>query len=149
MTPEALEHYLHEHIPLCAAMQVHVVSADTNSVVVSAPLAPNINHRSTLFGGSASAIAIVSAWSLLHVRLIAAGHESRIVIQRNTMDYLEPVHGDFFARSHMAPDADWDGFLRMLSRRGRARIALGAVLEFEGREAGRLSADFVALGPGR
>lgn len=149
MTPDALEHYLHEHIPLSAAMEVGVVSIAPESVVLSAPLAPNINHRATVFGGSASAVAILAAWSLLHLRLTGAGLESRLVIQRNTMDYLAPITGTFTARSFLAPDADWDGFTRMLARRGKARIGVHAVLEAEAAEVGRLTGEFVALGKGR
>lgn len=69
MPVNKLEQYLHEHIPLSKAMQVTVVSVAEAAVVLSAPLAPNINHRDTLFGGSALAIAILAAWSLLYTRL--------------------------------------------------------------------------------
>lgn len=60
-----LDHYLHEHIPLSQDMGVEVVVADWNSVTLRAPLAPNINHRETVFGGSASAVAIPAAWALI------------------------------------------------------------------------------------
>jgi thioesterase domain-containing protein len=52
-----LEHYLHEHIPLSQDMGVEVVMADWNGVTLRAPLTPTINHRETVFGGSASAAA--------------------------------------------------------------------------------------------
>ena len=148
MTPAALQSYLHDHIPLSKAMEVGVVSMADNAVILSAPLGPNINHRETVFGGSASAVAILACWSLLHLRLTAAGLESRVVIQRNEMDYLAPISGDFTARSYFEAGANWDGFVKMLGRKGRARISIGAVLEFEGREAGRLTGEFVALGAG-
>jgi thioesterase domain-containing protein len=61
--------YLYEHIPLSKAMEVDVVDASVDKVVLRAPLAPNINHRATVFGGSASALAILAAWTLLYVRL--------------------------------------------------------------------------------
>ena len=145
MTPRELETYLHDHIPLSRAMAVQVVSIADEGVVLGAPLAPNINHRETVFGGSASALAILSAWSLLHLRLTAAGQPSRVVIQRNSMEYLAPIAGDFLARS-VAPDAAaWDRFLATLSRRGIARLTVEAVLEYEGAAAGRLSGDFVAF----
>lgn len=146
MTPQALETYLHRHIPLSASMAVSVVSIAPDSVTLSAPLEPNINHRATVFGGSASAVAILSAWSLLHLRLTGEGVESRLVIQRNTMDYLAPITGRFTATARLAPDADWAGFTRMLARRGKARIAMHAVLEQDGRAVGRLTGEFVALG---
>jgi thioesterase domain-containing protein len=142
-----LEQYLHEHIPLSLAMQVAVVSADEDAVVLRAPLAPNINHRETVFGGSASAVAILSAWALLHVRLQGAGLQRRLVIQRNTMDYLLPIAGDFEARATVTPEA-WRGFTRMLARKGRARIEVQSVLLHGGQEAGRLVGEFVALEAG-
>lgn len=57
----------------------------------------SINHRDTVFGGSASAVAILSAWALLHTRLAGAGIASRLVIQRNSMSYELPIDGSFTA----------------------------------------------------
>lgn len=144
-SPTQLERYLRENIPLTRAMQVAVVEAGDDGVVLSAPLAPNINHRETVFGGSASALAILSAWALLHVRLRDPGVTSRLVIQRNTMDYRLPIEGAFTARSALTRPEDWEKFRRALARRGKARITVSSVLEFEGRAAGYFSGEFVAL----
>lgn len=146
MTIKKLEQYLHDHIPLSKAMQVSVVSAGEESVVLCAPLAPNINHRATVFGGSASAVAILAAWSLLHVRLQAAGIGSRLVIQSNTMDYHLPILGEFTARAIIEQPAAWQRFVGMLRRRGKARISVMSVLEQGGKIAGTLTGEFVALG---
>lgn len=146
MSPGELQQYLHDHIPLSKAMQVSVERISPESVILSAPLAPNINHRDTLFGGSASAAAILSAWSLLHTRLQSEGIASRLVIQRNTMSYDLPVDGTFTAASFLADEEEWPRFLRMLQRKGKARIAVRAELRFNGQAAGRLEGEFVALG---
>ena len=146
MNPKELERYLHEHIPLSAAMQVAVVDVRDEGVILGAPLAPNINHRDTVFGGSASALAILAAWSLLHSRLAASGVSSRLVIQRNTMSYEAPILGDFTARSFIAAPQAWQSFMRMLARKGVARIAVSAVLEHAGEPVGRFEGEFVALG---
>jgi thioesterase domain-containing protein len=146
MDEDELQDYLYQHIPLSAAMQVEVVKIADTGVALSAPLGPNINHRETLFGGSASAVAILAAWCLLQTRLQAAGIGSRLVIQRNTMHYDLPILGTFVARSFLDPAADWDRFLRTLLKHGKARISVGAVLEFEGRTCGRLLGEFVAIG---
>ena len=146
MSPTELEKYLHAHIPLSMAMQVSVVSVNEEAVVLAAPLAPNINHRETVFGGSASAVAILSAWSLLHTRLVGEGIASRLVIQRNSMSYELPIDGRFTARAFLDRPADWPAFTRMLARKGKARIAASAVLEYGGQVAGRFSGEFVAIG---
>lgn len=142
-----LRQYLYDHIPLSQAMQVEVLSAQPDGVLLSAPLPPNINHQETIFGGSASAVAILAAWSLLHVRLQHEGISSRLVIQSNTMEYQLPIAGSFTARSYLEPDADWLRFLRTLARKGRARISVSSVLEFQGQQAGKLRGEFVALAP--
>ena len=130
MDARELQDYLHAHIPLSAAMQVSVRAVQADGVTLAAPLAPNINHRETVFGGSASAVAILAAWSLLHTRLRGAGISSRLVIQRNSMDYALPITGDFRARSFVPGESQaWPAFLRMLTRKGRARIAVAAALE--------------------
>jgi thioesterase domain-containing protein len=146
MSPAELETYLHAHIPLSRAMQVRVVQAAPEAVVLSAPLAPNINHRDTVFGGSASAVAILAAWSLLHTRLSAEGLASRLVIQRNTMSYEQPIAGNFTATAAAPDAATWQQFLRMFRRKGKARITVVSVLHFVGEVAGRLEGEFVALG---
>ena len=146
MSAPTLQEYLHEHIPLSKAMQVSVVSVAPESVVLRAPLAPNINHRETVFGGSASAVAILAAWSLLHTRLRAAGLDCRLVIQRNTMDYELPIAGEFRASSSLQHPEDWPLFVRMLTRKGKARVAVVAVLEYAGQVVGRFTGEFVALG---
>ena len=145
MTAAELQAYLHGHIPLSAAMQVAVDEADIGRVRLRAPLAPNINHRETVFGGSASAVAILAAWSLLHLRLRADGLSSRLVIQRNTMDYGLPILGEFTATASLAAPDACPRFLRTLARMGKARAEVQAVLEADGKVVGRLTGEFVAL----
>ncbi|MES2102585.1 MAG: YiiD C-terminal domain-containing protein [Pseudomonadota bacterium] len=144
MKASDLQQYLHQHIPLSQSMQVEVSSAGQDSIVLSAPLGPNINHQETVFGGSASAVAILAAWSLVQVRLKQAGIRNELVIQRNTMEYELPISGPFTARSQVQ-EKDWLAFMRTLERRGRARITVSSVLEFNGMQAGRLQGEFVAF----
>lgn len=146
MLPSELEQYLHEHIPLSKAMAVSAVSLEHCYVVPRAPLGPNINHRETVFGGSASALAILAAWSLLHTRLRSEAISSHLVIQRNTMEYEPPIVGAFTARSSLAAGAQWQQFTRMLVRKGKARISMTSVLEHAGHVVGKLAGEFVALG---
>ena len=130
-------------------MGVQVVSIAQDKVVLGAPLAPNINHHATVFGGSGATLATLAAWSLLHVRLKAAGLPSSEVIQNSTMDYLAPIAGDFTAAATLDADADWDGFLRMLTRKGRARIGIGAELMSGDTIGGRFHGTFAAFASDR
>ena len=145
MLPLELERYLYAHIPLSRAMAMSVVSLAEETVVLRAPLAPNINHSETVFGGSASTLAILAAWSLVYVRLRAAGSAARLVIQRHAMEYLKPMSGEFTARASLAEADGWQRFTAALARRGRGRVAVAAVLEYAGESAARFSGEFVAL----
>ena len=126
-------------------MALEVVSISDGVVVLRAPLAPNTNHSETVFGGSACALAILAAWSLVHVRLQAAGMAGRLVIQRNTMEYLRPIAGEFTARAALEEAGQWARFSATLARRRRARITVPALLEHCGQVVGSFSGDFVAL----
>ena len=126
-------------------MGIGVVEASATRVTLSAPLAPNINHRETVFGGSACALAILSAWTLLYLRLQQTKIDSRVVIQRNTMSYDLPIIGDFIACAALHDEAIWERFIETLRRRTRARISLTAELHCDGIQVGKLVGDYVAL----
>ena len=140
-----IEEYLHEHIPLSRAMEVSVMKADETGVVLSAPLEPNINHRETVFGGSASSIAILAAWSVVHFGLQREGVSCRVVIRKNAMSYDRPIAGGFTARCDAPAAEAWQRFLAVLRRRKIARIVLVSVLEFEGEVAGKMEGVFAAI----
>jgi thioesterase domain-containing protein len=142
---QEIEQYLHRHIPLSAAMGVRVRAASPERVELTAPLAPNINHHETLFGGSGAAIATLSAWTLVNIRLRHAGVRARLVIQRNAMNYDEPIDGDFVAVCEEPAHEQWARFMTMLERRGRGRVTMNARLVYGGRAAASFEGDFVAL----
>lgn len=144
-TRAALEAYLHEHIPISSAMGITVVHADVNGVALQAPLEPNVNHRSTAFGGSCASVAILAAWTLVHLRVRAASFEGRVVIQRGATDYLLPIHGPFVATCASPGEMAWDRFLRALHRRGQARIELEAVVTSEGAIVATFNGAYVAI----
>ena len=146
MQPAELAHYIHAHIPLSTAMGVSVLAAGPDSVTLDAPLEPNINHRQTVFGGSACALAILAGWALVHVRLQAEGVAHRLVIQRNVMEYEQPILGRFTARATLQQPERWPLFTRMLARKGKARITALSVLEYMETVVGKFTGEFVAFG---
>lgn len=125
-------------------MGVSVLACDATGVTLRAPLAPNINHHATVFGGSTSAVGILSAWAWLHFALRSAGLTSRLVIQRNTVDYLAPITREFEARCAGLPAEAFEEFLRTLDRYGKARVTLAAVLTCQDKKVATFSGDYVA-----
>ncbi len=125
-------------------MQVSVLAATEQSVTLSAPIEPNSNDTNTGFGGSAFALAILCAWSLLHVLLRTREPAARIVTQSSTIDYKHPITGPFVATSSLADEAMWARFCTTLERRKRARITLTSTLSCDGREVADFCGRFVA-----
>lgn len=143
--PSEVASYLHRHIPIAAAMGVQVQECGANGVTLTAPLAANVNHRATVFGGSASAVAILAAWTWLHFALRDAGLECRVVIQRNEMDYLLPIDGDFTAHCDGLDEAQLGRLVRALRRYGKGRVTLEAELCLDNRRVAKFAGDYVAV----
>lgn len=144
MTPSALADYLHQNIPLSRAMDVTVQEASVEEVVLTAPLNPNLNMHGTMFGGSVATLALMAAWSLLHLRLVSAGIESQLVIHRTEMEYLKPISGTAEAVARL-DSVDWEGFLQTLERRHKGRLKVVADVLYDGAVAARLVGEFVAI----
>lgn len=145
MNAAELEHYLYTHIPISRAMGIAVVSASIETVELRAALEPNVNHRSTAFGGSVAAVAVLAGWSMLRLNLDDISPVPQIVIQRSVVDYTQPVRADFGAVC-MRPSADrWQRFMQAFARRGRGRLALIVDVRCEGASVGAFSGQFVAM----
>lgn len=140
-----IQSYLHSNIPLSRAMGVQVKVATPLHVLLSAPLAPNINHHQTVFGGSGVVLATLAAWTLLHLRLQNERLDAQLVIQRSSMEYERPIPGDFEAVCQFADEPAWRRFRLTLERHGRARMTLSARLLYASHEMGSFVGDFVAL----
>lgn len=144
MTAEALRAYLHLHIPLSQAMEVAVIEASPQHVLLEAPLAPNINMHGTMFGGSAATLALLAAWAVLHLKLQAEGLNCQLVVHRTHVDYLLPIKGCVRASARL-DETQWPGFRHAFDRSGRARLTMVSELLYNGQVAARLSGEFVAL----
>jgi thioesterase domain-containing protein len=142
-----VEAYLRQHIPIAAAMGVSVEACGPHQVILTAPLAANVNHRATVFGGSASAVAILAAWTWLHFTLRDDGLSCRVVIQRNEMEYLLPIDGDFSATCEGLTGASHTKFKQTLRRYGKARAKLRTLLHLHGEIVARFSGDYVVVRP--
>ncbi len=144
-TAGTLQEYLNGRIPITKAMGVKVLEASVDRVELEAPLPPNINHSGTVFGGSAASVAVLSAWSLLHVRLEDEGIGGNVVVHKCSMTYERPITGTFTSTSETVGPTEWGEFLDTLKRRKRARMRLRSVLRCNGEKVGGLEGDFVAF----
>jgi len=120
-----LEDLLHHDIPLTRAMQLTVHSWADHQLRLAMPLAPNVNHTGTMFGGSLYSLSVLAGWGWLTLRLREAGiTDGHIVIKGGQIDYPLPVEGDAVAVCAAPSEADWQKFEKLYRRHGRARLYL-------------------------
>jgi len=147
-SPEALEDYLYRNIPISSAMGVRVTHASPDRISLTSPLAANINHKRTAFGGSLQAVATLACWTLLHVNLREDADPSEIVITASNIDYIRPVTRDFTATAVLPDSARWQQFLKTFGRHGRARIQMTAHIMQDDEVAIDYTGTFAALKTG-
>jgi thioesterase domain-containing protein len=145
LSTSEVEAYLREHIPLSASMGVAVVEAAPERVVLEAPIGPNLNHRSTAFGGSVAALAILAGWTLVHLRLRAEGLVAQTVIQTSDVRYDAPVHGAFQAATEPIEPAAWARFTKAIQRHGKGRVHVSVAVWADGVAAAGFTGAYVAI----
>ena len=140
-----LESYLHENIPLTRHLGICVEHCNDSSVCLSAPIKPNLNHRSTAFGGSLTTLAITAGWLLLHTRIMTTDLKCHLVIQKSNMDFMKPVADNFKAQCSFSDEQIWQRFVSTLKKYGRARITVQSEIMTEAGVAGSHQGMFVAV----
>ncbi|MCH1909944.1 YiiD C-terminal domain-containing protein [Stenotrophomonas sp. Y6] len=132
-------------MPPVAAMGIRIAGYADGTLRLRAPLAANVNDKGNAFGGSLASVMTLAGWALVSLRLSQAGHDAEVYVADSSIRYRAPVYADLDASACAAPDQDWDGFLALFGKRGRARITVCAQVE-DG--AAALEGRFVALAKG-
>ena len=141
-TAARLQQTLHSDIPLTREMGITVAAYDGRQLRLAAPLAPNLNHKCTAFGGSLYSLAVLCGWGLLHLKLEEAGLHRHIVIQEADIEYLLPVAQDIEAECEV-DNAALQRFMAMLQKHGRARLSLEVAIKHDGHAAVKFSGRYV------
>jgi len=120
-----LQDVLHQDIPLTREMDMQVLDWENQRLRLRLPLEPNVNHKSTMFGGSLYCGAVLAGWGWLHLRLREAGiDDGHIVIQEGAISYPLPVIGAAIAVCEAPEEKVWKRFVSTYQRYGRARLSL-------------------------
>ena len=120
-----LQDLLHQDIPLTRDMGLTVLDWQQQRLRLQLPLAANVNHKSTMFGGSLYCGAVLVGWGWLHMRLREAGiNDGHIVIQEGNISYPLPVTGAAIAVCEAPEEKVWQRFVSTYQRYGRARLSL-------------------------
>lgn len=146
MSARDLEAFLHEKIPLSRAMGVAIGPSEPGQLVLEAPLAPNINHLGTAFGGSLHALPTLACYTAVWKLLCTEGLNGHVVVKHSEANYRQPVKGRLRARCTLPSQDDATKFLTDLRRHKKARMTLSAIVEgIDGKPAVEFSGIFVAI----
>jgi thioesterase domain-containing protein len=110
-TGPELEAVMHQLIPISVQMGLSVSHYDGATLELQAPLAPNINHQSSAFGGSLLAGCALAGWGLLQLQLGHLGRMGNVVVAEAESKFLAPVYTSLRVRCGLP-----DNFLDLRSQ---------------------------------
>lgn len=129
---QKLKDFFVEHLPITQFMGLEVESYDGEQLVLSAPLAPNINDKQTAFGGSLYNAAVMACWGFAYLKTQEKGLVCNQVVAGGEVKYLAPVTGKIRAVCKNPGDKVIASFLDHFNRKGRAKISLQAEISCDG-----------------
>jgi thioesterase domain-containing protein len=119
-----LQQIIYDTIPLSRAMMLQISHVDANAIKVTAPVATaNANIHNTAFAGSIYSICALSAWALLHNRLMQENVPAEVVLAQADIRYLLPIKENINASCSIEED-DYQSFYEHLQNHGKASISV-------------------------
>ncbi len=139
-----VRHKLRSQVPLIAHMGVDLLSWDGATVIVEAPLEPNLNTHGTAFGGSLYNVAAMTGWSAVHLTLMDAGHMPSVWVAKGEIEYKCPVRGTLRGTATVT-DESRQHLLHTYQTKGRAKITMDVVIREGNQDAVLFKAVFAAM----
>ncbi len=137
----ALEAAYHGLIPISAHMGLSVTSWSGGTLMLRAPLANNINHQQSAFGGSLFSIAALAGWGLLQLKLNSVNIDANTVIADGDVSYRRPVFDDFECICTL-PES-YAAFEDTLKEKGKSALILAPEIMVNGEVAMTFSGRYV------
>jgi len=142
---QQLSQFFATHLPVTQFMQMDVESYDGKTLILKAPLAPNINDKQTAFGGSLYNASVMACWGMAHLKTLEAGIVCNQVVTKANIEYLAPVHGDIRAICESPSDDEIKKFISQFHAKGRSRLTLHARIECSGKLAVKFEGTYAIL----
>lgn len=145
LTKEEAQDYIHTRIPITKVMGFEVERLTTDEVSMTAPIAANVNHLKSAFGGSVDSLFLTVGWT--YIRLIIDHIEPTPVIigSKGATTFERPITDDFRARIEIPSSKTIKSFLKEFDRFGKARISLNAIIEDEGKTYASFEGNYVVV----
>ena len=140
-----LEEIIYETIPLARATQLKIGELSHNSINILAPVAEiNSNIHNTAFAGSIYSICALSAWGLMHSRLLGEEVDAEVVIAKAEIKYRLPVINEISTKC-LLNEEDYLEFKEKLLENTRARISLNVEVQEGEQSQAQMQADVAVI----
>lgn len=115
----------HEQIPITRYMALEIKHANQTHIVLTAPVAPNINVHQTMFAGSIYTLATLCGWGAIHLAMKNQQVSGDIVLSSAEIDYKKPITKNPIAT------ADWGNIdldYKSLTNKMKVKITIAVEL---------------------
>ncbi len=119
---QSLENVYHELIPISQHMGIKVRNYTGSELTLVAPLASNINHQLSAFGGSLFSIAALAGWGMMQLKLCEENLDANTVVAGGDVSFSLPVSEELYCTCSL-PD-DWQFFLEKIRDRGKGTVGM-------------------------
>jgi len=140
-----LSQFFKAHLPITQFMEMDVESYDGQTLILHAPLPPNINDKQTAFGGSLYNASVMACWGMLYLKTLEAGIKCNQVVTKGTIEYKAPVQGDIRAIRQAPGPGELEKLLTTFKLKGRARLTLTSSIECSGKKAVAFEGSYAIL----
>ncbi len=144
----SFQSFLYKNIPLVEQMQLQLLAISEKELTASAPIAPNINDKSTVFGGSSAALMTICGWSLIKSQLEHHGLHNDVVIHQAKTRWHKAQTDDLNITAALSDEHDWDKLIAQLKTSRRpVKISVDCVVHNQHNEkCSSMQGGFVVLG---
>ena len=118
-----LQKKIQSNIPLSEAMQFTIVELDSCSILVRAPLQPNVNIHGTGFAGSIYSVAVLAGWALCSHIMELNQLAGDLVVADAKIKYHSPINGDIECQGEVT-EVDRDAFCNSFKKLGKGKLEL-------------------------
>lgn len=101
-------------------MKLNLLRIDPLQMMASAPIAPNINDKSTVFGGSGAALMTICGWSLIKYNLESLKVFNDVVIHQSKLHWNQAQTDDLIITAVIDQALEWEKIVLNLKNKNRA-----------------------------
>lgn len=140
-----VEEFLHTRIPLSKAINCQVAEATDKSLKLSVPKFSNTVMDEEFSDVTALNLCTLASWAFLQISLQRLNYKPFTSLTQSSLcknREIDSNSSNLFATCCLPGDKEWQQFLRMLSRKARAKLSIVTVLSDELGETAKLTCEY-------